>query len=239
VLVAGTFTCLATSAVSTLYGFSAFKLRNNIAYANAGGVADPTPTVAIQLGKYPTPSTNSYSQVVEPDVSLSRIFFLTEFSNSSPDSIVAYDKNSYLPLTTVSLPFATIEGNTSYTGVDLIRWGQDGLAALTSGGHIYLLRGPVVVPQELNTNTAAIITASSASTLTHGYGNTVLTITGSNFIPGTAVTWNGSYRTTTIVDATHVMVAIPASDLTTAGTGLLVATNPGAPASSTLTVTIN
>jgi hypothetical protein len=68
VLVAGPLTCLATSVVSTLYGFSAFKLRNNIAYANAGGVADPTPTLAIQLGKYPTPSTNSYSQVVEPDV---------------------------------------------------------------------------------------------------------------------------------------------------------------------------
>ncbi|MEO6803560.1 MAG: hypothetical protein ABI197_10000 [Granulicella sp.] len=185
--------------MSTLYGFSAFKLRNNIAYTNAGGLADPTPTVALQLGKFPPVSTytSSYSQVVEPDVSLSRIFFLTGSSNSSyygaPDSIVAYDKNSDMPLTTISLPFATIEGNTSYTGVDLIRRGQDGIAALTSGGHIYLLRGPVVVPQELNTNTAATITTSSASTLTHGYGNTVLTLTGSNFTqalqsPGTATT---------------------------------------------------
>ncbi len=31
-------------------------------------------------------------------------------------------------------------------------------------------------------------------------GNTLLTLTGSNFLPGVAVTWNGSYRTTTIVD---------------------------------------
>ncbi len=239
------FSYSATHTSSTLYDFSAFKLRSNIAYANAGGVADPTPTVAVQLGKYGPVSTYTSlsAQVVEPDVSLSRIFFLTEASSTTyygvPDSIVAYDKNSYLPLSIVSLPFATIEGNTSYTGVDLIRWGQDGLAVLTSGGHIYLLRGPVVVPQELDTNTAAILTASSASTFSHGAGNTLLTLTGSNFVPGTAVTWNGSYRTTTIVDATHVTVAIPAADLSSVGTGSLVATNPGASASSALTVTIN
>lgn len=52
------------------------------------------------------------------------------------------------------------------------------------------------------------------------------------------LTWNGSYRTTTIVDSTHVAVAIPASDLVSAGTDTLVATNPGAPASSALTITV-
>jgi hypothetical protein len=67
----------------------------------------------------------------------------------------------------------------------------------------------------------------------------MLTLTGSNFLPGVAVTWNGSYRTTTIVDANHVSVAIPASDLTNTGTGSLVATNPGASASNTLQITIN
>jgi hypothetical protein len=67
----------------------------------------------------------------------------------------------------------------------------------------------------------------------------LLTLTGSNFAPGVAVTWNGNYRTTTIVDATHVTVAIPASDLAATGSGSLIATNPGGPASNLLTVTIN
>jgi hypothetical protein len=67
----------------------------------------------------------------------------------------------------------------------------------------------------------------------------LLTLTGTNFQPGVAVTWNGSYRTTTIVDATHVTVAIPASDLAVAGSGSLAATNLGAAASNKLTVTIN
>src|SRR5215469_289726 len=52
-------------------------------------------------------------------------------------------------------------------------------------------------------------------------------------------TWNGSDRTTTIVDAPHVTVAIPASDLNVAGKASVVATNPGASDSNTLQTTIN
>lgn len=67
----------------------------------------------------------------------------------------------------------------------------------------------------------------------------MLTLTGSNFQPGVAINWNGAYRTTTIVDSTHVTVAIPAADLAFAGTATRVATNPGASASSALAITIN
>jgi len=67
----------------------------------------------------------------------------------------------------------------------------------------------------------------------------LLTLAGSNFVPGVAVTWNGSYRTTTIVDAGHLTVAIPATDLATTGTGSLIATNPGAAASSAITVAVD
>jgi hypothetical protein len=96
-----------------------------------------------------------------------------------------------------------------------------------------------VAPALLNQNSAAILSSSSKTTIAHGTGNTLLTLTGSNFLPGVAVTWNGSYRTTTIVDSTHVTVAIPASDMASAGNGSLVATNAGAPASNILTITIN
>jgi hypothetical protein len=67
----------------------------------------------------------------------------------------------------------------------------------------------------------------------------MLTLTGSNFIPGVAVTWNGSYRTTTIVDATHLSVAIPSSDLAAKGSVQIAATNPGASSSNELTITVN
>ena len=102
---------------------------------------------------------------------------------------------------------------------------------------VMLLSGPFVSPQLLQNNSAATLTSSAA--LAHGSGNTMLTLTGANFQPGVAVTWNGSYRTTTVVDAAHVTVAIPASDLTNAGTASVVATNPSAPASNALQVTVN
>jgi hypothetical protein len=76
------------------------------------------------------------------------------------------------------------------------------------------------------------------TTIAHGSGNTLITLTGSSFVPGVAVLWNGSYRTTTIVDATRLTVAIPASDLANAGTASLTAVNPGAVTSSALTISI-
>jgi hypothetical protein len=139
----------------------------------------------------------------------------------------------------LSLPFAFIEGSTtSFSPVDTFRWGQDGLAILTSTGNLYLLRGPAIVPQLLNTNTPATLSSSFLTSITHGTGNTVLTLTGTNFVPGVAALWNGSYRTTTIVDGTHVTMAIPASDLAADGSAMITLVNPGAPASAPLTFTV-
>ena len=95
-----------------------------------------------------------------------------------------------MPLTSVAMPFAAIEGTQSVSGLDVVRWGQDGLALLTSGGHINFLRGPVVLPELLNNNTSAVLSLSSLQTIAQASGNTLLTITGSNFVQGVAVTWN-------------------------------------------------
>jgi hypothetical protein len=231
---------------STLNHFGCFKVNNGLAYSVSGGVANPVTVPATQLGVFGIPSGYGYAGQgnVAPDSSLQRTFFAV-YSNANGsyssyvDSIEAFDNNTYVASSLLPIPFSTIEGtNSSFSVPDLVRWGQDGLAALTSTGHLYLLRGPMVAPRLLGTNTAATLASSSASTVTHGAGNTVLTLTGTNFVPGVAVTWNGSYRTTTIVDAAHVTVAIPASDLASAGSGSLVAKNPGAAASGALTVTV-
>jgi hypothetical protein len=232
-----------THTISTLLHFGPFKLVGKIGYADAGGVADITTSPATQLGYYAPLKQYGANAKVEPDTSLQRTFFLGNSVPTSnyygpPDGIIAYDQNTFLPTATLPLNMLSIEGNTSFTGVDLVRWGQDGLAALTSSGHLYLLRGAAVVPQLMNQNSAAVLSSSSVTTVAHGSGNTLLTLTGSNFVPGVAAMWNGSYRTTTIVDATHLTVAIPASDLATAGTASLTAVNPGAATSPALTITI-
>jgi hypothetical protein len=228
----------------TLSRFGCFKITNGNAYAWQGGVASLSSSgTASQIGSFTLPSTYSYSTsgnaTVAPDLSIGQVFFAGNTSLTSygySDGLLSYDSGNYLRNAVLPLNVQAIEGTTNYSVVDLVRWGQDGLALLTSTGHIYLVRGPFVVPQLLNSNSAAVI--SSASTLTHGSGNTLLRITGSNFVPGVTVTWNGSYRTTTITDSTHLTVAIPASDLTAAGTATVSATNPGAAASPVLTVTI-
>jgi trimeric autotransporter adhesin len=66
-------------------------------------------------------------------------------------------------------------------------------------------------------NPAATLSGATPSGIAHGSGNLVLTITGSGFLPGTAVNWNGAYRTTTFLDSGHLTVNIPASDLAAAG----------------------
>ena len=235
---------------STLNDFGCFKLSGGLAFANAGGIANPATSPATPVATLAGVSTGggfSNQQALAPDASLQRAFYPSGVAstyvnggNGGTDGFTAFDLATYLPTNSLPLNMPAIEGASSgYSQVDVVRWGQDGLAILTSTGHIYLLRGAAIVPGLLTSgSTAASLTSVSSTTLAKGSGNVLLTLTGSNFAPGTAVTWNGSYRTTTIVDSTHVTVAIPASDLAAAGTASLVATNPGAAASSALTVTV-
>ncbi len=57
-------------------------------------------------------------------------------------------------------------------------------------------------------------------------------VTLSNLVPGATVDRNGAPRTTTLTDATHLSVAIPASDLAAAGTVSIPITNPATAASN-------
>jgi len=232
---------------SILQNVNCYKLNGGLLFAQAGGVANANVIPLTQVGVFEgMPNISTYGAGVkdfDSDTSLELSFYLTDVSPNEYsaifDSITTFSNETFAPVSVLSLPFETIEGNTGFTGVDVFRWGQDGLAVLSSGGNIYLVRGGAIVPELLSVNSAASLTASSTTSITHGAGNTLLALTGTNLLPGVAVTWNGSYRTTTIVDAAHITVAIPASDLASTGSGSLVATNPGAPASNPLTVTIN
>jgi hypothetical protein len=218
-------------------------------FADAGGVADlsstPTP-----LGVFLPPAANagSYSyvynsgQLTAPDTSLGRSFFALIGSTTSGNQLMfrAFDQKSYQMTDTISVPLpSSFSTSTGSPLVDAVRWGVDGLAVLRSDGQISVIRGPFVVPALLAQNGSASLSAVSNASLAHGSGNVTLTITGSGFVPGVAVQWNGGYRTTTLVDAAHLTVAIPASDLQSAGTASITAVNPGAAASNALTETIN
>jgi len=248
---AGGATLIDGTTLNGMGGFEGgFQLASGLVYGYGGGIINPFTTPPSQVATLPLidfygSGTDAFSVGAVSDPSLQKEFLvLWNAAGTSAYGLARYDLNTYLPEAILDLPNTVSTFNSSLT---VFRCGQDGLALITSSSvgvndqtpSILLLRGPFVVPQELGTDTAAILSASSSPTITHGSGNTMLTLTGTNFLPGVAVMWNGSYRTTTIVDATHITVAIPASDLVSAGSASLVATNPGATPSNTLTITIN
>ena len=240
---------------TTLKGMGGFngsiQLANGVVYGAGGGIINPSTTPPSQIatlalidfyGSGTTPEGDGFYA----DPSLGKEFIMLEnLAGTSAYGLTRYDLSSYLPEAVLPMPSSLGSVGNSWT---IRRWGQDGLALLVAQEDystdktttsLLLMRGPFVTPQELSAEAAATLTASSSTTLAHGSGNTVLTLTGTNFLPGVGVSWNGSYRTTTRVDANHVTIDLPASDLANTGSATVVATNPGASGSNGLSITID
>jgi trimeric autotransporter adhesin len=204
------------------------KITNSrgLVFSDGGGVVDPSPVPPATprlVGRFAIGGSSA------ADASINRVFFLNQNSyNINSRIISAFDATRF-----------TLTGSTELDGLsgdafDLIRWGADGLAFRTavdfwgSGtGRVVLLRGAFVLPRSSNPNPVPSVSAASPNSGTAHTGNTWVTITGSQFVTGSAVTWNGSARTTVFVNSGQLQVAIPASDLTTAQTANLRVVNPG------------
>lgn len=63
-----------------------------------------------------------------------------------------------------------------------------------------------------------------------------MTVTGSGFINGASVQWNGTALTTTFVSATQLTAIVPAVDLTTVGSAEVTVSNPAPGGGSTVAV---
>ena len=75
-------------------------------------------------------------------------------------------------------------------------------------------------------NNIPFITSLSPASKNIGDGAFTLTVNGSDFVTGAAVSLNGSIRTTTFISSTQLAAAIPASDLAAAATYAVTVTNP-------------
>jgi Galactose oxidase-like, Early set domain/Calx-beta domain len=91
----------------------------------------------------------------------------------------------------------------------------------------------------INTGTPApSLTTLSPNSRTAGGPAFTLTVNGSNFVSGSVVQWNGAARSTTFVSGTQLTAAIPAGDISAAGTAQVRVVNPGGATSNALTFTI-
>jgi hypothetical protein len=232
---------------TTLNGMGGFggkvAVDGGLVFGSGGGIANPSTTPPSQVAVLPLgtglSSTNLVGGGVVPYQAESKAFVIAvNDAGTAADYLERFDTQHYTLEQQIQLP-----GN-SISGVTGTRWGQDGLAYLlpsTTGSQtpqIFLLRGPFVVPAEAVTNAAPTLTSASQSTITAGSSNLYLTITGSGFLPGAVVLWNGSPRTTTFVDAAHVQVAIPASDLSSSQTITVSSQNPGSVSSNSLSIIV-
>jgi hypothetical protein len=236
--------------VNGIGGFAGgYELANGLLYGFAGGVANPSPTPPMQLGQFGINAAQGSGQSIEgtgvaADPALGRVFFLGEtLAGSANPVLLSYDASKYVLLNMQQFTGATL-------GIDLVRWGRDGLAWHTSNngafgnsgpgtGQVFLMRGPFVLPQWDTVNPTPALVSASPSSATAGSGNLTLAVSGANFVPGAVLTWNGIECTTTFVDASHLTAAIPASDVSAAGTATLAVNNPGSSNSSLISFTVN
>jgi len=75
-------------------------------------------------------------------------------------------------------------------------------------------------------NPVPAVGSLSPSSATAGGAAFTLTVNGSSFVNGSTVRFGGTARATTFVASTQLTVAIPASDIATAGTRSVMVTNP-------------
>lgn len=218
-------------------------LNGGLLYGVGGGIANPFSTPPSQVA---TLNVNGlYGLAVAPDAPASTDFLVLEnAAGSFWFELFRYNTTQYVAEDALTLP---ADSNGGELGYDMLRWGQDGIALRAYGDfgntsfptQILLIHGPFVLPAELNSHPSPQLTGANPTTIAAKSGNTILTLTGSGFMPGAVALWKGSPRTTSFISETQLSVAIAAGDVATAGSGTITAQNPNSAASGPVTVTVN
>jgi trimeric autotransporter adhesin len=213
-------------------------------YSSQGQVFNPSTGLLVGIYDVSAGCCGSAAAVL-PDAAINRVFSLGNsifFNNSF--AITSYNLSKFTPLALTNL--SQFNGNNPTP--TFIRWGSNGLAFTMQAGccgntstQVVLVQSPSMLLTASGTpNPAPVMGSLSPASVTHGSNNKLVTITGSGFVPGSQVTWNGGALYAEYVNATRLLLYVPAADLATTGSANVVVTNP-APGggSSTLTFTIN
>ena len=102
-------------------------------YTTSGRVIDPEARTVV--GTF----SGAASLSVRPDTVLGRVFFLIP-TGSPTAKVSAYDLNTRQLLWTEEIPGVSGSPN------NLVRWGAKGLAFRTTGGQVFLIESPNLIP---------------------------------------------------------------------------------------------
>jgi IPT/TIG domain len=232
-----------------------YDRQNGLAYSRdgqfgVGGVYDPVLNTEVGQFDVPGPDTTCTA-----DSTLNR-YYCVAVSNEGGADVYAvelwvFDLNTYALLDRVY--FGTLQGesgasqpNSTISGAPrrLVRWGNAGLALITSSGAeygipvsespygaggVFLIDGAAVNPSVApdvasgsSPSSFAWLSSISPQAATAGSGGVTVTIDGTGFSPDSTACWNCSvlqfqFLPTSYIGPTQLSVTIPASQLATAG----------------------
>ncbi|HEY4678380.1 MAG TPA: hypothetical protein VIJ01_14535, partial [Candidatus Angelobacter sp.] len=114
-----------------------FNAATGLAYGNDGHVADSATGTVVGSFAVGLPSVTN---LMVPDSSLGKAFFLTQTQNAGQTTVTlqSFNLTSFALLNSITIP------NLKGTVQGLVRWGQNGLAFNTNQGQIVLLGGSFV-----------------------------------------------------------------------------------------------
>lgn len=143
-------------------------------------------------------------------------------SNFEPNSVIYVNGSAKVTGYTSSAQLWAVVNASEITipGAFYVNVVNPGLNGGTSNNIVLFVNGVA-----MNNSVPALFSISPSMAMA-GSGSFILTLNGSNFIPGSQVRFNGLLRATTYVSANRLTAVIPASDITTAVNDAVSVENP-------------
>jgi len=218
---------------------TSIQYTGGLIYGNGGQVLNPS--TGMLVGTYDLGCCNAVDQLLaDPAVNHTFAAGTTPFFNQL--GITTFDLKRFTPIAIADL--------SQFSGSILppfSRWGSTGFAFLAEPQYCcgtplqtVLVQSPAMFATAGSNPVPAAQSLSPAST-NHGRGNLLVAIKGSNFVPNSQVSFNGTPLFADYVSSTQLNLYVPGGALGTAGTANVVVSNPtpGGGTSTPLTFTIN
>lgn len=172
----------------------------------------------------------------------------------SPSSVIVGAPATSVTLTGTGfvqgLTTATLDGNpvaVSYQSATQLQMTAPAAVLAVTGTHTFVLSNPIpgggtsAAANLSVVNPVPVLSSISPTSAQAGSGSMMIAVTGSAFVQGSTVDWNGSPLSTTYGSATSLTATVPASDLSSAGTAqvTVVSAPPGGGTSSSASFKIN
>ena len=229
---------------SNLVTGNTFQYSGGLIFGGNGEEFDPA--TGLLKGTFDVGDSCCNSTEILPDSAIDRAFALGQTPFFSSFGITSYNLSQFTPLAVASL--AEFASNSSSTS-NFIQWGPNGLAFIMTNNsccngpttQVVLVQSPtLLLTASKAVKPLPVSHSASPATVTHGGENTLLTVRGAGFVPGSVVHWNNKAFSAKYVSESEMTVYVPKAAIAAAGTAAVVVENPtpGGGKSNALSVTI-